>query len=409
MVELFNVISVAKARELIYVTWPFRRQLESIPLTAALGRVLARNIVAAEDVPGFNRSTMDGFAVRARDTFGASESMPAYLAISGEISMGQEASLPLEKGMTTAIATGGMLPPGADAVVMIEHTEQLDAETIGILRPVAPGENTVSRGEDIAIGETVLSQDHRMRPQDLGILATIGQLKVEVYTSLRVGILSTGNEVIPPEQALAPGLIRDVNSYTLGALVQADTGIAHTYGIIPDDFHKLLEVLKKAVSENHLVLISGGSSVGTRDLTVQVLQELGTPGILFHGISLRPGKPTLAAVAGETLILGLPGHPVSAMTSYEILARPLVLFGKYGLETARTVWATLNRNVASGAGREDHVRVSLREDNRGLVAEPVLGKSGLISVMVEADGVIVIPLETEGLYAGSQVAVRLYG
>ncbi|MHB1127471.1 MAG: molybdopterin molybdotransferase MoeA [Bacillota bacterium] len=409
MTELFNVVTVARARELIAASWPFRRQAEQVPLVSALGRVLAGEVVSAEDVPGFNRSTMDGFAVRARDTFGASESMPAYLTVYGEIAMGQEAVLPLDHGMVAAIATGGMLPPGADAVVMIENTEPLEAGIIGILRPVAPGENTVARGEDIAVGQTVLQRDHRLRPQDLGVLATIGKVEVDVYTRLRVGILSTGNEVIAPEKVLTPGLVRDVNSYTLSAQVLADSGLPQTYGIIPDDFPVLLDVLKKAAAENDLVLISGGSSVGTRDLTVRVLQEMGLPGTLFHGLGLRPGKPTLAAVAGETLIMGLPGHPVSAMTAYEVLAKPLVLFGKYGPEAAQTVWATLTRNVASGAGREDHVRVRLGEDQWGLVAEPVLGKSGLISVMVEADGVIIIPPETEGLYAGSQVPVRLYG
>ncbi|KKM11344.1 molybdenum cofactor biosynthesis protein [Clostridiales bacterium PH28_bin88] len=406
--ELFKVVTVKEAQDLIRRHWHPQRKTEQVPLTGALAKVLAATITSPGDVPGFDRSTVDGFAVLAADTFGASEGLPSYLEVAGEVAMGQAAGIRLKSGQAAQIATGGMLPEGADAVVMLEHTEWLGQTTIAVNRPVAPGENLVRRGEDVASGEEVLAQNHRIRPQDIGILAAVGVEELEVYLPLRVGIISTGNEVVAPGVTPAPGQVRDINSYTLHAMVEDSGGKPALYGIIPDQFAALKASVEKAAAENDLVLISGGSSVGTRDFTVGVLESLGQPGILFHGISLRPGKPTIAAVSGDKLIFGLPGHPASAMVVFDLLVRPLLVCGEYNCFTQRVARAKLSRNLASGAGREDHVRVRFKEVDGELWAEPVLGKSGLISVMVKAEGEIVIPLEQEGLLAGTVVKVQLY-
>ncbi|MDN5347086.1 MAG: molybdopterin molybdotransferase [Clostridia bacterium] len=410
-VELFHVLTVPEAREVLAARWPeLKRGTKKVSLTGALRCELAVDIVAAEDVPGFARSTMDGYAVRAQDTFGATESQPAYLALAGEVFMGEAAGVQVLPGTAVAIATGGMLPPGADAVVMVENTESVDGKTVAITRPVAPGENLVKRGEDVRAGQKVLAAGRRLRPQDLGILASLGFSEVEVYEPWRIGILATGNEIVPPEVKPGPGQVRDINSYTLFGLSQACGAEPRLYGIVPDDLDKLKAVAWKALNENHILLFSGGSSVGTRDLTLQVIASLDNPEILFHGISIRPGKPTLAAVTGGKLVIGLPGHPVSAMIIFDLFLRPLILYGGYNdLDLLEgSVKAVLTRKVASGADREDHVRVRLLRGEAGLLADPVPGKSGLISTMVQADGLVKVPLECEGLEAGSIVEVRLF-
>ena len=407
--ELFQVVTVEEARRRIAAAWRGGRAApERLSLIHALGRRLAAALASGEDVPGFNRSTVDGFAVRSADTFGASESLPAYLKLAGEVEMGKTAGLELGPGYCAAVATGGMLPPGADGVVMVEYTEMLGGETVSMSRPVAPGENVIRKGEDVAAGQEVLPAGCRLRPQEIGLLAALGFLEVEVAPRLKVGIVSTGNELVPPQEKPGPGQVRDVNSYTLFGQVLSAGGQPSLYGIIPDDQARLAETVRQALSENDLLLLSGGSSVGARDLTLQVLEDLGSGGVLFHGISLRPGKPTLAVAAGQGLAFGLPGHPVSAMVVFDLLVRPLLEEGGYGEESpAPALEATLTRNLASAAGREDHVRVRLKRRGQEWLAEPVLGKAGLLSSMVKADGVVVIPLEAEGFNAGSRVMVRL--
>ncbi|WP_406677000.1 molybdopterin molybdotransferase MoeA [Neomoorella carbonis] len=408
--ELFQVVTLAEARRMLSRYWPLPGRKEvSLPLLAALGRELARPVVAKDDVPGFTRATMDGYAVRAVDTFGARESEPVILHLVGEVAMGQPAAVTVGPGQAVAVATGSMIPAGADAVVMVENTEILGEGRVAVFRPVAPGQDLVRRGADARAGTCVLPAGRTLRPQDLGILAGLGVTQVTVYEPWRVGILATGNEIVSPDADPGPGQVRDINSYTLAGLVRECGAEAALYGIVPDDLEELTTMVGKALAENHMVILSGGSSVGTRDLTVQVLADLGQPGLLFHGVAIRPGKPTVAAVAGDKMILGLPGHPVSAVVVFRVLIEPLLRYGSYDHLMAKgTVTARLSRTITSIPGREDYIRVRLDKGPDGLRAVPVPGGSSMISSLVQADGLITIPLEEEGLEAGTMVEVKLF-
>lgn len=412
MPEIFKLMTVEQAKAVFTAHLPVAaKKVETIPVTQALGRVLAENVVAGVDVPGFDRSTMDGFAVRARDTFGASEGMPAYLTVTGEILMGQAAGEEIGAGQAVKVATGGMLPPGADAVVMVEYTEDLGGGDIAVVRPVAPGENVVLRGEDVRTGQVLLPAGMRLRPQELGALAGIGVTACPVVARPRVAIISTGDELVPPEAEPATGQIRDINSYALKGLVEDAGGEGVIYGIVQDDFATLKSVVDEALAQDDIVVISGGSSVGTRDVTADVLNSFGQPGVLVHGVAVKPGKPTILAVVQGKPVFGLPGHPVSAMVLSDLFLVPVVqhLLGiTAGAKKRPVLAARLSRSLASASGRVDYIRVALVERDGQLWAEPVLGKSGLISTMVKADGFVVIPAVKEGFAAGEPVEVVFF-
>lgn len=412
MTELFRLMSVQQAWDVFRenITLPELR-IEDVAVTRCLGRVLGRDVKSDINVPDFSRSTMDGFAVRARDTFGATESMPAMLEVAGEVMMGHEAGIPLNSGQAVRISTGGMLPEGADAVVMVEYTEPLDSRTVLVIRPVAPGENVVIRGEDITEGQTVLRAGTMVRPQEMGAMAGVGVVSCPVVQKPRVAIISTGDEVIDPASVPRGGQIRDINSYSLTGIVQEAGGEAVFYGIVPDDFTHLSTVLRQALQETDMAVVSGGSSMGVRDVTSEVFNSLGRPGVLVHGISLKPGKPTILGVVDNKPVFGLPGHPASAMVLAHIFLVPLIRanlgLGFTNLER-RTVRARIGRSMASASGRMDYLRVALREVDGQLTAEPVMGKSGLITTMVKADGLVIIPMAQEGLEAGEEVEVILF-
>lgn len=411
MGELFQVRTVQDARELLGKHITATLPVEQVPLLEALGRRLSRDLSAVDAVPGFDRSTMDGFAVRARDTFGATESLPAYLDVTGEVFMGRDSSAAgkLNAGQAWRIPTGGMLPPGADAVVMVEYTEELDERTIGVTRPVAPGDHIVRAGEDVAPGDGVLSRGHVLRPQDLGLLAAVGLSHVPVFEPVRVGIISTGDELVETREQPGPGRVRDINSYALYGQAAAAGARSRIYGIVRDDFESLIDMLRQALAECDLVLLSGGSSVGTRDVAARALDTLGSPGVLFHGISIKPGKPTVGAVVNGKPVFGLPGHPVSAMVVFDLLVAPLLRYGGYLDDPLEfPVRARMTRNMRSAAGREDYIRVRLYRENGIIFADPVLGKSGLISTMVRASGLARIPAEKEGVEAGEYIEVKLF-
>jgi len=391
----------------------FKNRAEQIELIHAFGRVLAEDIVSAENIPGFNRSTMDGYAVKASDTFGASDSLPAYLDLVGEIRMSEKPSCQLQAGQAVRISTGGMLPEGADSVVMLEYTEYLSPTMVEISRSVATWENVLREDEDIRKNTKVLEKGRYLRPQDVGLLAALGWEKIKVFKKPVVAIISTGDEIISIDNKPEPGQVRDINTYTLGAAVKQAGCIPYYAGIIKDNEEMLKNELQKYLEnpELDLVLISGGSSVGTRDYTLEVLDYLGLPGVLVHGLALKPGKPTIISLNKQKLFIGLPGHPVSAMMVFDNVVRKIIFDLKgeiFRFGQKNTIDALLESNVFSDAGREEYIRVMLKNKNGQLWAIPVLGKSGMISSLATADGYVTIKLNQEGLYQGEKVSVTLF-
>jgi molybdopterin molybdotransferase len=395
---------------------------EELSLSHSLGRILAKGIVSPFDQPQFDRSTMDGYAVRSADTFGAAESRPAMLAVAGDIPMGVMPSHGISKGECMKIATGGALPTGADAVVMFEQTQPVDDKSIEVVKAVAPEENVSKTGEDMRKGEDVFAAGHSIRPQDMAALAGMGITRVMVFERPRVAIISTGNEIVPADTVPGPGQIRDSNSYQLEGMIALLGGTAVKKGILPDDYQRLRQALEDAAADCHIVLFTGGSSVGTADFTARVINDLGPPGVLVHGVSIKPGKPLIIGlVQGKTSgpaipVFGLPGHQAAVAICFEQFVRPVLTRftgavsnpALEGVSPYRTVKAKLSRSIASSPGREDHIRVTLEKREDGLWARPVFGASGLISTLVKAVGTVVVPVNTIGIEAGEDVDVRLF-
>ena len=384
---------------------------EMIHIDEALGRVLSETVASAEDLPGFSRSTMDGFAVMASDTFGATETSPAYLEVSGEIGMGQEPDTPLKQGQAIRIATGGMIPQGADSVLMFEYASETGSSIIEVQRALAPGENIIQRGEDMRLGETILARGARLRPQDVAVLASAGIVRVEAFKRPRVSIISTGNEIVPPDEELRPGLIRDSNSYLLASFLESAGAVPLKCGIMQDDFEQICHALEAAADNSDMVLISGGSSVGTRDMTERAIECLGN--ILFHSVQIRPGKPFLAGSVKGTPVFGLPGHPRAVAVCFEVFVLPALvrISGESEHESRSlrgTVTAQMKKSVHSSAGRREYIDVTLESVDGELWAEPLLGKSGLLRTIVRADGRICVPVGKPGLDSGETVTVTLY-
>lgn len=413
MPEFLKLIPPQQAKSIMFDALSRRktRAGEMLPTAAAQGRVLSNAITAPIPLPPFKRSTVDGFAVLAKDTFGASGTLPVYLKLLGEIEMGSSRPPPsLETTQTIAIHTGGMLPDEADAVVMIEDTQRIAEREIEVLKAVAPGENVLQKGEDVQQGNVVIHSGAVLRAQEIGGLMALGIVEVEVAKKPRVGILSTGNEVVHPKVDPQLGQIRDVNSYTLSCLIEKAGGEPHRWGIVPDNFDALLERAEHAHQEDEMVIITAGSSVSVHDLTSNVIEKLGEPGVLVHGVAIKPGKPTILAVADGVPIIGLPGNPVSALLIAKLFASPLIkhLLGVEDATPEAQVVAKLSINLNSQAGREDYVPVQLVREDDHWIAEPVFGRSNLIFTLVRAGGLIRIPPQVTGLPAGSEVAVELF-
>ena len=389
-----------------------RPATERIPLAEALHRILAVAIIAAEDLPAHPRSVMDGYALRAADTFGAGESMPAYLQIKGSIAMGEMPTQVVSPGSCLAIATGGLMPEGSDAVVMLEHTVPVDAEMVEVVKAVGVGSNLIAVGDDIRCGEEALPLGHRLRPQDLGLLAGLGLNEVEVYRQVRVAVLSTGDEIVPHTTTPPPGKIRNINAIALAGQIRLQGAVVRDYGIVADQREILLPLLEQASRENDMVIFSGGSSVGIRDLGEEAIDHLGPPGILVHGVALRPGKPIIIGLSGTKPIFGLPGHPVSAMVCCDLFVIPAIkaLSGQRTEDDipAPSLSARLDRNVNSAPGRRDVVRVRLYRRDGILMASPVLGKSGAISTLSRAHGYFFIDEPSQGANQDSIIQVFLY-
>lgn len=384
---------------------------EEVPLLEGFGRVLASDVHAPEDLPAFDRSTVDGFAVSCRDTFGAGDLSPAYLTLKGEVSMGVEPSFTLSPGCAARIPTGGMLPEGADAVVMIENAHIVSQDMIEVTRPVAYFENVIRKGEDVARGEKVLGKGRRLLPQDVGALAGLGIATVHVFAQPAVAIIATGDEIVPIDRPVSYGQVRDINSYTLAGLVTRQGAVPHLMGIVRDSYEEISRAMREALDQADIVLISGGTSAGVMDMTSQVIDDAGSPGVLFHGVALKPGKPTIGGCIGTTPVLGLPGHPAAVAVSFSLFVGPLIsVLSGLGSERSypRSVKALMAKAVPSAAGREDHVRVAVDHTDGAVYAVPVLGKSGLITTLVKADGTVVIPPERLGLDVEEEVTVLLF-
>lgn len=380
----------------------------SVDVAQALSRFTAVDVFAPHPLPDFRRTTVDGFAVRARDTFGASDSLPAYLNLVGEVPMGGTPAFELGAGQCALIHTGGMLPNGADAVVMIEYTQSAQSSEIEIFKSVADGENVINIGEDVAQNQLVIPQGTQLRPAEIGGLMALGITKIAVARKPRIGLISTGDEVIEPEKSPRPGQVRDINSYTLGALVEKSGGEAIRYGIFSDQFSVLKDAAAKALSECDAVIITAGSSASTRDMTADVIRTLGEPGVLVHGINTRPGKPTILGVCNGKAVIGLPGNPVSALVNGYLFVVPVIEKLLSALPKPKaTVQATLTVNLPSQAGREDWWPVKLVVNDRGYLAEPIFGKSNLIFTLASANGLLRIHPDATGLSAGEQVQVVL--
>lgn len=386
---------------------------ETVPLGNAFGRILSRDVVSPENLPGFYRSSMDGYAVRAKDTFGATETLPAILEVSGEVPMGKKPDIALKPGEAVKMPTGGMLPQGADGVVMVEYCHELDQNTIEVARAISPLENVILPDDDFKRGIPVLKKGSRpLRPQDLGVMAGLGLSQVTVYKRPRVAIISTGDEVIPVTQRPKPGEVRDINTYTLSAFCTQSDSDPVNLGLCRDHFEEIKTRIERGLQEADTVWISGGSSVGAMDLTLKVFESFENAELLVHGISISPGKPTIIARIGTKAVFGLPGHTASAMVVAEIFLAPFLrrLSGTVHFSESLhdEIEAELSRNIESASGREEYFRVKLKKGDGNLVAEPIFGKSGLISTLVEADGLLRVERNTEGLYQGEKVRVMIF-
>ncbi len=414
MPEFFNVLPPQQALAALLEVLPSPAPAsENVPMQDALGRITAADLVSGQDLPTFPRSTVDGYSLRAADTFGATEGLPAYFSVVGEIPMGSAANISVELGEAAGTYTGGMLADGANAVVMVENTQEVDANTIEVVRPVAPGENVVQPGEDVHAGEAILLRGHVLRPQDIGGLAALGITSVTVSRRPRIAVLSMGDEVVPPDSEPSVGQIRDVNSYSIASQILRDGGEPVPLGIVSDNYEEQLETARWSLQHSDALVFSAGSSVSSRDMTADVINALGDPGVLVHGLSIRPGKPAIVGLVEGKPAFGLPGNPVSAMIVFDLVVRPTLyhLAGCVRPPEPATARAVLTLDIASAPGREDYVPVRLSGNGNGngeLKAEPIFGKSNLIFTLIRADGLVQVPLDKAGLYAGEMVSVRLF-
>ncbi len=380
---------------------PLPGRTELIALEEAPGRVLAEDITAEEYVPDFHRSTVDGYALKAEDSFGCSESIPAILRCTGEVLMGEAADFTLDRGCCCAVPTGGAIPDGADSVVMLEYAEDYGDGTIGIGKSTAPGENLIFRGGDVHPGKIVLEKGRVLNSRDIGALAAMGRVRVPVVKKLRVAVISTGDELVTPEEKPGPGQVRDVNGPMLIALLRTFGGEAVSYGIVKDEEEKLRATVEQALRDCDAVLLSGGSSVGAKDAACRIIESLGE--LLLHGIAIKPGKPTILGKAGVKPLVGLPGHPVAAWFVTELFVLPLLsrLMGRE--RESYSLSARLTESVSANHGRAQYQGLRLERKEGELWARPIRSKSGLISSLAGAEGFFAIDRDCEGLPQGAEI------
>lgn len=406
--DFFNVLTVEEGQRLIWETFgDFQLKTEEVDILEAAGRTLAADVCSGIQVPAFNRSTVDGYGIAAQDSHGATETIPSILDLDGEIKMGEFSERTIASGQAVYIPTGGMVPQGATGVVMIEHTEKMDERTLLIYKPVAEGENMVYAGDDIQKGEVVLQKGRKIGAEAVGVLAALGIPKVLVYQRPSVYLISTGDEIIGIEEELKMGQIRDINSYALQILVEQAGGRVSGRALVRDDEGLLRAEVATGLALSDLVLLSGGSSVGTRDYTDKVIHSFGGRGVLAHGLSIKPGKPTIIGECEGKLVLGLPGHPVSSIVVFKALVEDFLLKLLGNQRIKPSVMAVMDYNFPSSPGKETYQMVKLREEDGRYFATPTHGKSGMISLLSDSDGYLVLKMHEEGVYKGETRQVFL--
>ena len=388
----------------------FRAEAETVSLRDSSGRYLAEVIVSDVDMPQFRRSVVDGYAVIAKDTFGTSDSIPVFLDVVGAVEMGKACEVNLQPGQTVYIPTGGMIPENCDAVVMIEFTEKLDEKTIAVYKPAAPNMGIMNRGDDFRKDQLLFDKGHRISVKDIGMLAAVGKTEVKVYQKPRVTILSTGDEIVDISKIPGPGEIRDINSYTIAAFADRTGAEVLSIDRLPDCYDVLRGRLTEALRESDIILLSGGSSAGNKDMTAVIIDSIGKPGVITHGIAMKPGKPTIVGIVDEKLIIGLPGHPMAAIIAYQVIVDDFIRKQCFGNQEGQlSITAQITENIHSGEGRETYQLVSLRTGDKEneRIAEPIHAKSGSISQLMMADGYVKIKSLSEGIYAGSTAEIFL--
>lgn len=373
---------------------------EKVKLLDSRNRILAEDIVSRENIPPFNRSTVDGYAINSKDSFGASSTIPSIVTLVETVSMGSEAKVDLKSGQAAYVPTGGMIPKGADSVVMIEHTEVLDEENILVYKAVSKGKNVILSGDDISSGETILSKGKRLTSHDIGVLAAQGISKVKVYRKLKIGIISTGDEIVDIDEDLENGKIRDINGYVLSSRVLELGGEVERKTIVRDDYDTIKSEVNDSLKNADIVLLSGGSSVGTKDYTYDIINSFEGEGVFIHGVAVKPGKPTIVGLANGKLVFGLPGHPSSSILLFNIFVKEAMKEILSIEETSKAAYCVMDSNFPSSAGKKTFQMVKVYEKDDKLFASPVFGKSGMITLLSKADGFIELEPHEEGIYSG---------
>ncbi len=400
---MLNVLSVEKAFEVIDNEFSFMKtDKEKVNLADCVGRILSDDIVSVCDIPSFNRSVVDGYAVVAADTYGASESIPSQLKVIGEIFMGEEATVEIATGECVKISTGGMLPNGADSVVMVENTDSSFDDFCLAFKSVSPFENVIRQGDDLKNGEVILKKGTMITSKEIGVLSSLGITEVDVFCKIKVGIISTGDELVPIENEPKNGEIRDINTHLLSALCKEYGCFVKSYGIVKDEFEVINSAVKIASDENDIVLISGGSSAGVKDMTIKVISGLGE--VYFHGIAMKPGKPTILGKINNKAVFGLPGHPLAAYYVTVRFVKKLIdkIYCKNKVNLVSLL--PVSQNIPSNHGREEIISVKIENET----AIPLLSKSGAVSALSKSDGYIIIERNSEGLQKGDIVKVYLF-
>ncbi len=406
--DFFNVVTVDEANEIIDKNFSeYKFETELVDLIYGTNRILAEDIISHINVPEFNRSTVDGYSIIVEDSHGSTESIPGMLNNIGKVEMGEKPKSDILRGQAIYTPTGGMLPESATGVIMIENAELMDEDTLLIYKPISKGENIIYKGDDIKKGDVALKKGRKLSPEAIGVLASLGVSKVKVYKKPRFYIISTGDEIIDIDEELTMGKVRDINSYALISMAENLGCEVVGRNIVKDDYDLLRDEVEKGLLAADIVLLSGGSSVGTRDYTDKVIASFGGKGVLIHGLAIKPGKPTIVGEGNGKLILGLPGHPVSSIVVFKALVEEFIRKGFGVTDLPPQVKASMENNFPSSPGKRTYHMVRLKKEGDGYIASPSFGKSGMISLLSQSQGYIVIKEHEEGIYKGEERVVYL--